>query len=194
MSIATYVDLQAAVVQWTNRSDLGALVADFVTLAEARMSADLSAKALEREQSVTITDAVAALPADVLDITGLRLDGATRPEVEVTSRERLAEAAADERRALAAIVGRTLELSVSSGTLAIRAKCRVPALADNATNWVLTTFPNVYLFGALAEAYDYLRDDEQSQKYLRRYAEAVAQANIALYRGTQSHSKVRWAP
>lgn len=194
--IATYSDLLAAVASWTNRTDLTARIPDFVTLAEARMSADLSSKALEREQDATITAGVAPLPDDVLDITGLRLVDATYPDVEVTSRERLEELKRTAGPiAYAALIGRTLELNALTGTLRIRAKCRVPALDTNSTNWVLTTFPNVYLFGSLLEAFDFLRDDAGVLKYSGRYSEAIAQANQALqYRGTQAYAKVRWAP
>jgi hypothetical protein len=194
VSLATYADLQTAVAQWTNRTDLTAMIPDFVALAEARMSADLSSKALEREQDATITAGIAPLPDDVIDITGLRLDGATYPDVEITSRERLRELI--DRGAgtitYAALIGRTLELSATTGTLKVRAKCRVPALATNSTNWVLTTFPNLYLFGTLLEAFDYLRNDGQVLKYEERMKQAIEQANSALqFRGTQSYARVR---
>lgn len=193
--LATYTDLQAAVIAWANRTDIAARVPDFIALAEARMSADLSTKALERVQSVPIVGGIAALPVDVVETLSLRIVGASYPTVEVTSREAVQSLASQGYAGgttYAAFVGRDVWLSASTGQLEVTAKCRVPPLASNATNWVLTNYPNAYLFGALQEAAWFLRDPTLMAQWENRYAEAVDQANRALiYRGQASASRVR---
>jgi hypothetical protein len=197
--ITTYAELVTAVLAWAKRTDVAALVADFIVLAEARISSDmLKSQALERVQQATITAGVAALPDNVIEVTGLRLVGATRPDVEVTSRERIQylreRSYAGGGTTYAALVGRTFETyPATEGTLEIRARCRVPALSDAApTNWVLTNHPNAYLFGALYECFDYVRDAESSTRALGRYDEAIAQAKRSIgYAGTQARAVPR---
>lgn len=196
MALATYADLIAAVPSWANRNDLTAQIPDFVALAEARMGADLSSKSLESVQNATITAGVATLPDDVLEVQGLRIVGATFPDVEVTSREKLQELTEQNyagSRTYGALIGRTVELvGTTTGTLSVRAKCRVPALVTNSTNWVMTNYPNAYLFGALMELANFLQDDAGFARWEKRYAEAIGQANASLvYRGQMSASKPR---
>lgn len=194
MALATYADLQAAVASWSNRTDLTAQIPDFITLAEVRISADLSSKALEKTQDATITSGVATLPDDVLEVLGLRIVGATVPDVEVTSRERIQELVQQSysgSRTYGALVGRTVELTTSTGTLSVLAKCRIPALSSG-PNWLMTNFPNAYLFGSLMEVADFVEDDAEFSRWQTRYMEAIGQANASLvYRGQMAASKVR---
>lgn len=56
----------------------------------------------------------------------------------------------------------------------------IPALtASNTTNWLLTTAPDLYLDTCLYELYDYLRDDEQADRYQRRRDAKIASLNKA---------------
>lgn len=195
MALANYSDLQAAVASWAHRTDLGSSIPDFIALAEARMSSDLSSKSLELVQTATITAGVATLPDNVIETLRLRVVGATKPDVEITSSERiesLRQAAYAGSSIYASLIGREVHLyPTTTGSLQVVAKCRVPALSTNSTNWVLTTFPNVYLFGALVELADHTADDSGRIRWATRYAEAVAQANAALtYRGQRSASVV----
>jgi hypothetical protein len=50
----------------------------------------------------------------------------------------------------------------------------IPALtATNTSNWLLTSFPDLYLWGALAEAWNYYEDDEQLQKAAALLKDAI---------------------
>jgi hypothetical protein len=71
------------------------------------------------------------------------------------------------------IVGSTLTVyPSSSGTVTISYYRKIPALA-NGGNWLLTAAPEIYLFGALVEASDFMRDPEELQKYAARFQAAV---------------------
>ena len=53
MPISTYGELQSAVTVWLNRSDVSAVVRDFIELAEARIARDLRLRA--QVQTTTLT-------------------------------------------------------------------------------------------------------------------------------------------
>jgi hypothetical protein len=183
MALNTYGDLAAAIPNWLNRSDISPQVPDFVRLAEARLGNDLSRAILEDERTVPITAGVATLPDDVVTVIAMKVQGATYPDVEVIDGGR----AEDIKRSLyagprtfATIVGREVRLiGATTGNLVIRARCALPSVETNGTNRVLALWPNVYLFGALLEAANFLRDDAGVQLWTSRYAEAVQQANNA---------------
>ena len=57
----------------------------------------------------------------------------------------------------------------------------IPGLStDNTSNWLLTSYPDAYLYGVLAVAYNYLRDDAQAADMLgfsdRIFAEIMKDA------------------
>ena len=194
MSLANYADLQTSIAAWSNRSDLGPYLADFITLAEAKMSADLSAKSLEQIQVISIASGVGALPDNVISVQSLRTFDTTYPEVEITSRERvqqLIEALYSGRRSYAYFVGQSVYVYPTyTGSLEITAKCRVPPLSGTGTNWVMSNYPNVYLFGSLMEVADFMKDETALAKWTIRYAQAVEAANKAQYSGQTASAKV----
>jgi hypothetical protein len=143
-----------------------------------------------------ISGGVATLPADVHEIYGLRVPTASRADVEVTTRERLrylAESNYSSETIYAAIVGTTVEFyGITAGELEVHAKYTPIALVTASVNAVLTQHPGVYLFGALVELFDHLRDAESKDTYLGRYGQAVAAANTGgRYSGTQARAKLR---
>jgi len=50
-------------------------------------------------------------------------------------------------------------------------------LATDGTNDVLTDYPNIYLYGSLAQAEPYLKNDGRIQTWISLYEEAVKTAN-----------------
>lgn len=196
MALANYADLIAAIPTWANRTDLTARLPEFVSLAEARMASDLTTRALETVQTVAITAGVASLPADVQSVRGVKVVGARIPAVKITSEERLEDLETSLYQGeptYGAFVGRTIvTYPAITGTLQVRGKCRVPPLQTNSTNWVMTNYPNVYLFGCLIEVAAYLRDEAGARGWEARYGQAVSQANDAFnYQGQAAMSSVR---
>lgn len=195
MSLANYADLVAAVASWSNRSDLTTQIPDFIALAEARMGADITTKALDLNQSAIITASVAVLPDNVRTIKGLRIVGANVPTVEVTSQERLdylTQAGYVGTTTYGALIGREVHfVGTTAGTLEVRAKCAVPALETNVTNWLMTNFPNAYLFGALVELAGFLKDKDGLATWEPRYQQVLGQVNGTIgYAGQAAASKV----
>ncbi len=75
MALATYTNLQASVAAWLHRSDLTALIPDFVALAESRIARDLRI----RRQVVTVpistvaNNQAIALPTGFLEIENISI-------------------------------------------------------------------------------------------------------------------------
>jgi hypothetical protein len=55
---------------------------------------------------------------------------------------------------------------------------RIPGLSeDNPTNWLLTAYPDIYLWGSLCMAEAFLRDDSRLSVWKSAWDEATAEIN-----------------
>src|SRR5512139_2412224 len=64
MAISTYSDLLASVANWLHRSDLTAVIPDFVDICESNLNRDLRCSQMETSVALTVTAGSATLPAD----------------------------------------------------------------------------------------------------------------------------------
>lgn len=203
MSIATYSDLKSAVLSWAEHPAAAARVADFIALAEAEISADLTVKPMDQEQAVAFLAGASEinLPANVIDPRGFKLTGARYPDIEIVTPEAIdllnigQYGQYHQQKVYGALVGRKLKLyptQTDAGSITVTAKCAIPALSDsNTTNWLLTAFPNVYLFAAIREAGSFLRDENMIAWAEGRYQAAAAKVNQQyVYRGQMARSTV----
>jgi hypothetical protein len=66
----------------------------------------------------------------------------------------------------------------STYTLKLSYFGKIPALSNsNTTNYILSNYPQVYLYGALVEAQPYIINDERLPTWLTLYNEAVQLIN-----------------
>jgi hypothetical protein len=94
-----------------------------------------------------------------------------------------------------AIIGTNLRLEpppAADGTLSITYMQGIPALAtaSGGVNWLLQNYPSLYLFGALAEAGDYLGDDARLMKALKRREAGFERLLLADRKARWSGSKL----
>lgn len=199
MALATYTDLKTSIADWLHRTDLTAVIPDFIALAEARMNADFNTRSNETRVTLTCVPGatVAAryvpLPTDFVEMKRLTLmtDPAVilhykSPDQIVLDNSRLLSASKPDSFT---VVAGNIELSPppdSAYSLELVYFQRVPALsAGNPTNWVLTLYPNAYLFGSLISSAPYTQDDPRVPLWERKYEEAKDAANsIDWYSGT----------
>lgn len=177
MSIATYAELQTAVAGWINRTDLTAVIPDFITLAEASIRRDIRARDQLTLLTVTLTSEEATLPADFLEARYVKA------EVNgfLQTLEYVAETVYDNQPDAAqatfyTVDGNTLKIQGGSDVL-LSYYAKYDPLATTATNWLLTNSPDVYLFACLVEAYDYIRDDAGRDRCLDRYKRGAMEFN-----------------
>jgi len=58
-----------------------------------------------------------------------------------------------------------------------------PLTSSNQTNEILTKYPSIYLYGALAQVFIYSQDDQQVSKYIQLFIGAIKGANKADQKG-----------
>ena len=193
--IATYTDLQSAVAGWLHRTDLTARIQDFITLAEVQMNSDLDSRSMELTATLTTVagTAMLALPADMVEMRRLRTTTSPMRVLKYATPDELSS-----EYAYGAALGTPISFTVVSGSLELAPtpdaayslelvyRQRVPSLsATNATNWVLTQSPDVYLYGALVAAHPFTMDDGRLPVFQQLYKRAVDAVNsIDWYSGS----------
>jgi hypothetical protein len=185
MALATYSDLLAALSTWLNRSDIEATYPTFIALFEARANRALRVPQMEASSTASPVDNELALPDDFLSARDLWLDGpvtlrAMSPQELRDTNERFQSGNAIGY----AILDQTLSFAPpldDDEVVNLSYYQTIPALStDNTSNWLLTSYPDAYLYGVLAVAYNYLRDDAQAADMLnfsdRIFAEIMKDA------------------
>jgi hypothetical protein len=175
MSITTYEELKTAIQSWQHRSDLNSVVGDFVTLAEAKFNRRIRARQQEADFTGTPTNYEIAIPADFL---------AVRKLWRTSDKEELVQKPLDVVRwyqeggeSTAYAIGDAI---VTDGTSALTGVyfTKIAALsASNTTNWLLTAYPDVYLFAGLAEVAFYVKDKESAAMWTARADSIIAEIN-----------------
>lgn len=202
MAIANYTDLQNSVASWLNRSDLAALIPDFITLAEAKLNGDLeNVRSMESKTTLSTTNNVATvtLPSDMLEMKRLVVVDSYDTVLKYLSPDELAADYADNqtgRPVVFTVSGSTIELApIPDGVYSLELTYfqKVPALsASNTTNWLLSAWPNAYLYGALCAAQPYLMNDARLPVFQQMYQDAVDGINaIDWYSGSTMRVKAR---
>lgn len=201
MAITDYSSLQTSVASWLHRSDLTAQIPDFIALAEAKLSADLAARAMEARTTLAVTagNAYLTLPADMLEMHRLSVQGDPVRVLSYRSPDELQQDypfSMSGKPAVFAVLGNEMQLAPvpdADYTLELTYKQRIPALSpSNSTNWLLSAWPNAYLYGALCAAQPYLVNDERLPTFQALYREAVDGINgIDWYSGTTVKVRAR---
>ena len=93
------------------------------------------------------------------------------------------------------IVGSNILLGVapdSAKTLQIDYHKTITALSDsNTSNDILTNYPELYLYGSLAESSPFLMQDERLDTWARLYKEALKNANLSSEKGSITSSPLQ---
>lgn len=201
MAITDYASLQDSVANWLHRADLTAIIPDFIALAEAKLASDIDARPMDISVTLACTagNPLVALPADMLEMRRLLLVSDPSVVLKYATPDQIAAdypLSLASRPSVFAVLGSNLQLAPipdSDYSLSLDYKQRIPALSgSNTTNWLLTAFPNVYLYGALCAAQPFIVDDERLAVFRSLYQEAVAGVNaIDWYSGSTMRVRVR---
>lgn len=163
MGLATYDDLKAAVADWLDREDLAGRTGDFITLAEARLNRLMGFSGLAARVELEAAAGQAALipPEDLRDVISLvRADGTPQGFHRGPG-------------------GLALEPPPEGPVRLVLDYRARPRLSEAApTNAVLAEHPDLYLFGALAEAAPFLRDGEMLAVFAARLDAALTEARM----------------
>lgn len=182
MSIATYAELQTAVAAWMNRTDLTAVIPDFIRLAESRIKTLTNARQAEAEAALAcvVGASTIALPSDYKAPVALWL-GTEREALPQRLAEDLPTSSSSGRPQYWAIDGTNLRFNCPADaaySVALRYRQTLALSNANDTNAILTDYPDVYLFGALVEAASYTMDDRAAAWDARFQAAVQAMNNM----------------
>jgi hypothetical protein len=186
MALANYTDLQTSVASFLHRSDLTAIIPDLITLAEHDIYVDLDST--QQDSIATLSTLAAtetlALPDDFIKLRSIALNTTGRKlDLDYVTPKQYQEQSATSQSGepqIFTIIGSNLYLfpipdAVYSVSLVYQAK--VPALSASGTNWLMTKFPAVYLYGALKAAAPYLKNDARLPMWEAMYNKAIQGLN-----------------
>jgi hypothetical protein len=172
MSLDTYTSLKSSITDWLQgRTDLAAVVDDFIDLAEAEMNRVLRVRDMEASDDLTLdSNGEATLPTDYLAWRTVTALTSPRIEVEYATPSYIEDTYGDRGSGypfVFTIRGSTiLVLPISTYDVRLDYYQRIPALSDsNTTNWLLTKMPGLYLHLALKHAAIYLDNQGLAQQY-----------------------------
>lgn len=185
MTVSTYSELQTAVADFLDRDDLTSIVPTFIALAEANIQRDVRHWRQITKTTFTVDEQYEDLPSDWLETIRLSLDSTNGRKLELGSlaeimdrRERWEDAVGTPQ--LYAHVGSQFEFWPTpdgSYSAELLYYAKVPDLATNSTNWLLTYAPDVYLYGSLVHSAPYLQEDARIQAWAALYAASAGKLN-----------------
>ena len=193
MAITNYAGLVTAVSNWAERTDdpFTARIDDFIALAETGFNLQLRLRQMEARTTLT-TDAtgLVALPADFIEWRRLTYVGNPRRDLEYIEPRNLEysypDAPVDMPRVFTIEASNIRVMPIASVSLDLLYYQSIPALSASATtNWLLTAYPNIYLWAVLAQASVWAKDMDGMQSYQGALASAMqaAQRQDMMMRG-----------
>jgi len=189
MALDSYLNLQTAIADLLNRSDLTDVIPDFIDLTEAELGRILQGRPMRTSLSVTYdTSGSLSVPVDFVRPVTLTLETSLYNwPIEVKPYDYLVQ----KRGQLVTgppryvtLVGDTFQFApvadsdtAYTGTLVYDAAL-APLTSTQTTNWVLTNHPDVYLYGAAFHSAPYLKDDDRMPLWESLYRKALDQIRV----------------
>jgi len=185
MAFADYLDLRTAVIE-TVRDDSITDVFDRLTkLAEARFNREMRCRDQITTTTITVSGGVGALPNDFQELIGV---------YDANGREFVAQPSQASRvtnYSFYTIEGSNLVADDRVYTVQYYASIPTLTASFTTTNWLLTKYPDVYLYGVAVEAAKYLRDTEAGPILSQMRDEAMRDAAADDERQRYSRMRVR---
>lgn len=152
MSLATYADLQAAVLSWLARPDLAGVVPDIIRLGEERLQRALRVQPMEALMApATIVNGAIAAPAGAVALKTVWITGYELSPLKPQTYEALLAMGNNTTPTHYAWAGGSIYFDGAGQVNAIVYQ-QLPALASSGSNWLLAQHPSAYLMAALVEA------------------------------------------
>jgi hypothetical protein len=157
VAIENYSQLKTAIEDWLDHSLFTARIPEFIALFEATANRRLRVRQMEASAALTPSSGAVALPADYLAWRRVTWTGSSRVELQYVHPSYLQAAypsSPSNTPRIFTIEGSTLKVRpVDDTALEFDYVQKVPALSEStATNWLLSTHPDLYLYGSLVEA------------------------------------------
>ena len=198
----TTATLQADIAAWMNRTDLTTQIPGFIRIAESRIALDV--RSWQMIVALTLTqpaDGVTSsipVPLDWLEWDALWISGRpldyVQPEV-MAQFIRAGNTASIAKYTMVGgklIVGATIPTTSPAVAVATTYYQHVtPLVASGDTNWLLDTYPALYLYASLASACRFVKDDQRAAGYSDNYVNLLTDINSNATKAPKSGSQWR---
>jgi hypothetical protein len=194
MALTTYTELKASVADWLVRADLTAAIPDFISLAEAQIERNLRTRQMIVRADASINSEYSAVPDDFLETRSFKLNTNPVTPMQFETIDSLDVLASRTNAAgkpiYFSVVGSQIRVvpapdTAYTGELTYYAKL-TKLSSTVATNFLLTSSPDIYLYGALLQAAPYLQDDARISVWSSMYEAGMEQLQLADDRSTTS--------
>lgn len=200
MALTTYDDLQASVAAWMNRTDLSAVIPDFIAIAEKRIASDVRVR--QQIKTATLTTVAGArtiaLPGDFLEFSDVSIGTPISVSCQVTSRELIdvkhPAGSYSGVPALYAIEGGYVHFGPTPDAaypVGVAYFARLDPLSSSATNALMAVAPQIYLYGSLREAALFTMNKQAASDWHGLYTAAVKELEDADSAAVHSGSALR---
>jgi hypothetical protein len=175
MSIASVSDLRNVIADYLDDDTLSTQVDDFIARAEARHRREIRLREMLTRASLTVDARNVSLPTGFLEAINIRL--LTNPVTvlyEVSLHQMTVEREDSTGKPRYYTIASDIEFDYTpdqsySGEITYYQE--LDALDDVTTsNTLLTTYPDAYLFAALAEGFSFQMDEQRAAFYEAKYA------------------------
>lgn len=184
MALSNYGELKTAIADFLNRDDLTSIIPTFIALAESQIARDLRHWRQEVRVNTTLNERFENLPSDWLQTINMYLsDGSPIEYASVAEIGRQKQINDDQ-------AGKPRLYTINSGQfefypqpddsydLTMIYVARIPTMSDDGDqNWLMSNYPDIYLYGTLMQSAPYLAEDQRLQVWAQLYSAAVQNLN-----------------
>ena len=189
MALTSYTTLKASIANWLNRSDLSDEIADdFIVLTEADFNSKLRVRKMIAQSTITIDSETESIPTGFLQVRDFYiLSGSTKYPLRYMTPPQMDQVKGTSVTGVPqayTILGDTFRFTPkpdSSYTGYLNYYKKFDALSStNATNFILTDHPAIYLYGSLFHAANFLGgyNPQQVQTWQQMYATALERLEL----------------
>jgi hypothetical protein len=173
MALLTYSDLKSSICNWMiDRQDLAVVAADCISLSENDMNKILRTRKQHATAEITPVDGVIDLPPDYLAWRSVTALTSPRRPLEAYSQGTFDDLYTTRHSGSPehfVVDGPKMHiLPATEAVIELKYYKRVPALTDEIgkdTNWLLSEYPNMYLWGSLKYAAIYIVSPDKASMY-----------------------------
>lgn len=187
MAITNYTDLQSSIADFLNRDDLATVIPTFISLAEADMNRRVRHWRMENRSTAEVDTQYSGLPNDFLEPIRLHVESSGLRELDLISQGQILNLREQSNDA----AGKPSFYAITQGELEVYPTpdqaydvemyyyARIPSLSASVpTNWLLTYFPDAYLYTSLQHSAVYLGEDQRLAVWTSLAAAAIDAMNL----------------
>ena len=204
MSLSNFTELKTEIANFLNRDDLTNVIPTFIRLAEAKMNRDIRHWRMETRKTALLDNQFTTLPIDFLSPVRMTLNTAETKVLELAGTNEISKLRAEACNATGepayyAMIDGSIEVFPSPDadyTIEMLYYEAIEGLSNSiTTNWILTYYPDVYLYASLLQSAPYLMEDNRIPVWGAYYTSALETLNqeneLAKTGGSGRRMKIR---